>query len=314
MASAAWANPYDLHPWFKMPSLKRKDVSSDEEDAPGFPIRGAAYAPRRSLSPAPSPKRRRCDVLESGMSQLTLLGRAIPPPPAHAASPLQFPPPPLPPQSLHAPSPTILFPDTPTTVAQSTSPLWADEPQVTNLLPTPAALQAPVILPGSVEEPTSPAAPAPAADPDVPDVSMKVPSWYEIEKDRIVITDLEDSEAEDEDDANADADTHQFSISSALLGRLKTPAALHGQVLLAPEPGPSNALVLYRPLPFAGRVGADEDDGPRIEEVPEGDQRGPGTFAAEDAEMPVDDQDEIGYAPVVVDSAVDDEPMDIEML
>ncbi|KAI0829659.1 hypothetical protein BC628DRAFT_1358139, partial [Trametes gibbosa] len=97
MASTAWANPYELHPWFKMPSLKRKDVSSDEEDVPAVPARGASYELRRSLSPAPSPKRRRCDVLESGLSQLTLHGRPIPQSPAHFTPSHPFAPPPAPP-------------------------------------------------------------------------------------------------------------------------------------------------------------------------------------------------------------------------
>ncbi|KAI0334952.1 hypothetical protein GY45DRAFT_1317396 [Cubamyces sp. BRFM 1775] len=236
MTSTAWANPYYLHPWFKMPSLKRKDLSSDEEDASTTPIRAASLEPRRSLSPAPSPKRRRCDVLESGMSQLTLDGRPIPPSPAHFA-PGQFPSATTPAAAFPT-APTVQFPDAP----QPSIPQWTDArlaPNVTQLPITAAPTS--VVLPGSVEEPTSPEAVV-EEDAEVPEVSMKVPSWYEIEKDRtstlppsssppiarrpprptvvdasssgssrssesgdtgIVITDLEDSDSEDSDAAAA---------------------------------------------------------------------------------------------------------------
>ncbi|KAI0633382.1 hypothetical protein C8Q77DRAFT_785042 [Trametes polyzona] len=337
MASAAWANPHALHPWFKMPSLKRKEVSSDEEDAPTTttPIRGPAHASydlRRSLSPTPSPKRRRCDVLESGMSQLTLDGRPIPPSPAHFA-PGQFPPQP---STSTVGAPTVHFPDTPTTTTQPTAPLWADGPQVSPPMPAvDTGAMTPVVLPGSVEEPTSPEAAASTTDTevDVPEVSMKVPSWYEIEKDRIVITDLEDSEAEEEEENDASrrgssstagagaADAPEFTISSALLDRLPKPTAL---AALAPEANPTNALVLYRPLPLPGSSSSDaaadardsrEEDTPRIEEV-----AGEDVLIVEDTEMPVDDEQQIGYSPIAVSpvpAAVDepaDEPMDVEML
>ncbi|OJT13408.1 hypothetical protein TRAPUB_10043 [Trametes pubescens] len=305
-----------------MPSLKRKDASSDEEDAfTTSPVRGASYEPpRRSLSPAPSPKRRRCDVLESGMSQLTLDGRPIPPSPAH---PGQFPPQYSVPAAAGAP--TILFPITPSTSTQSVSSLWADGLQVSPVLPaiTPA-LQTSVVLPGSVEEPTSPEALAPTAmDPDVQDVSMKVPSWYEIEKDRIVITDLEDSDAEDGDgDASKDSSSSgapQFTISSALLDRLPKPSSGLGP--LAPDPNPTNALVLYRPLPLpASSSHEDQDDARDTPRWSENASRIGGVFTEdepimEDTEMPVDD-DQIEFTSVVGSTGepADDEPMDIEML
>ncbi|KAI0675007.1 hypothetical protein C8Q78DRAFT_1066882 [Trametes maxima] len=303
MASAAWSNPYSLHPWFKMPSLKRKDASSDEEDAPiATPIRAASYGTRRSLSPAPSPKRRRCDVLENGMSQLTLDAQFAS---GHAVSLV----------------PSVQFPDTPILSSQTTSPLWMDRqhaPDVTQLSNT--VIPTAVVLPGSVEEPTSPE--ATLEDADVPDVSMKVPSWYEIEKDRIVITDLEDSDQEDNNDpassnnaATASGRDHaaQFTISSALLERLPKP---HRLGPLGPEAGPSNALVLYRPLAPLPAEAREEEDGsqrqtaeeaPRIEEVGQEDTDVP--IACSDQEVPME------LSPIV-QSVGDpaDEPMDIEML
>ncbi|KAI0645402.1 hypothetical protein C8Q79DRAFT_911263 [Trametes meyenii] len=293
-----------------MPSLKRKDASSDEEDAPpATPIRAASYGARRSLSPAPSPKRRRCDVLENGLSQLTLDGRPIPPSSAQFAS-----------GQLHSPFssgrnlvPSVQFPDTPVLASQTAFPLWMDgqhAPDVTQLSST--IIPTAVVLPGSVEEPTSPE--ATLGDANVPDVSMKVPSWYEIEKDRIVITDLEDSDQEDSDDpATSKAAAGQFTISSALLERLPKPHTLGP---LAPEAGPSNALVLYRPLaPLPAEARKEEDDSqrqpvkeaPRIEEVGQEDTDVP--IAGSDQEVPME------FSPIV-QSVGDpaDEPMDIEML
>ncbi|RPD78246.1 hypothetical protein L226DRAFT_531595 [Lentinus tigrinus ALCF2SS1-7] len=277
-----------------MPSHKRKDFS-DEEDAPS-----TLYEPPRSLSPARSPKRRRCDVLETGMSQLTLDGRPITPSATFA-------------------SPTILFPDSPA-VASHPPPLWdAPGPNVTHI---PASAATAVVLPGSVEEPTSPE--TVEEDAEVQDVPMKVPSWYEIEKDRIVITDLEDYDAEDEPDNTPTNPPHgaedlpAFSISSAVLDRLLKPNALGP---LSPEPSPSTALVLYRPLV----VPDESQDGrasPQERRLESGEKEGlsavPG--ALEDALQPMGEEvpmeDTRPCTPMVlepVDEPVD-EPMDIEML
>ncbi|KAL7281283.1 hypothetical protein ACG7TL_004592 [Trametes sanguinea] len=194
MASAAWANPYALHPWFKMPSLKRKDLSSDEEDAPSPPGRAASLEPsRRSLSPGPSPKRRRCDPLESGMSQLTLDGRAVPPSPSPFA-PGQYPFPSTHVNASPAPAPaagtvyppylpTVQLPTTPNPTSAPAAPLWADAPHMPNVTTLPDAGAGAVVLPGSVEEPTSPQTVV-EEEADAPEVKMKVPSWYEVEKDR----------------------------------------------------------------------------------------------------------------------------------
>lgn len=71
----------------------------------------------------------------------------------------------------------------PSPFASTSSPPCADgppSPYVTHIPVKPAAA---VILPGSVEEPASPEAIV-TGNSDVTDVSMKGPSWYEIEKDR----------------------------------------------------------------------------------------------------------------------------------
>ena len=359
-ATATWANPYSLHPWFRMPSQKRKELS-DDEDAPS-----TFYESRRSLSPTPSPKRRRCDVLENGMSQLTLDGRPIPPSATTAS----------------ASYPTVLFPVTP--VASHPPPLWADPSQLSgpNVTHIPTSAAATVVLPGSVEEPTSPK--TVEEDAEVQDVSMKVPSWYEIEKDRtsvsshpsassaststttipssstsgrsrrsstpprtsrrplfrhpprptvvdapdddtgIVITDLEDSDAEDEasnapaQSASGADDLPAFSISSALLDRLPKPHALGP---LAPDPSPSTALVLYRPLVLPDESqGAEAPPGGRRLEGGETEGLGAVPGPLDDVLQPMGEEvpmeDTRPCTPMVLESVDEpvDEPMDIEML
>jgi len=81
---------------------------------------------------------------------------------------------------------------------------------------------------------------------------MKSQSWYEPEKDRIVITDLDDSD--DESDSKSASDI--IDISTALLDRIKN----HRTHTSAPVPLPSTstALVLFRPLTFDPREVVDE--------------------------------------------------------
>ncbi|KAF8210071.1 hypothetical protein K438DRAFT_139015 [Mycena galopus ATCC 62051] len=81
--------------------------------------------------------------------------------------------------------------------------------------------------------------------PDVPEITMKTSSWYEPEPDRIVITDLRSfSDEDDADEASTNASGPQ--ISPALLAHLKRPLAPP-----VPPPPESQALILFRPLPFA---------------------------------------------------------------
>ncbi|KAI0745472.1 hypothetical protein C8Q76DRAFT_789856 [Earliella scabrosa] len=369
MTSTAWANPYQLHPWFRMPSNKRKDLSDDDEESPS-----PFYDSRRSVSPIPSPKRRRCDVLENGMSQLTLDGRSIASSAPYilaSVAPVTI-----------SPSPTIQYPDAPAT-SPPTQLQWTDAsyaPRVTQIPPNAGAT---VVLPGSVEEPTSPE--TVSEDAEVRDVSMKGPSWYEIEKDRtsaslppplfpssaftftpapstststshppshglsvhstrrplfrhplrpprptvadarsdddtgIVITDLEDSDAEDDENTPPRAESAgspdgepAFTISSALLDRLPKPHALGP---LTPEPGPSNALVLYRPLVPLGESSEDTDS--LEKRMPEKENQGDEGLEEEQPmgeEVPMEDTRPC--TPMVLES-VDEpvyEPMDIEML
>jgi len=62
-----------MHPWFRMPSLKRKNAyiySDPDIDSPSYARTNSPPSVHEELLPAP--KRRRCDVLERGLAQLSL--------------------------------------------------------------------------------------------------------------------------------------------------------------------------------------------------------------------------------------------------
>jgi hypothetical protein len=86
---------------------------------------------------------------------------------------------------------------------------------------------------------------------------MKTQSWYEPEKDRIVIIDLDDSDEEASSvDSTPTFDAAGITISSALLDHIKTqqsfPVSLTNDV-------PSTALVLFRPPLIRSREGGDQE-------------------------------------------------------
>ncbi|EMD37435.1 hypothetical protein CERSUDRAFT_114090 [Gelatoporia subvermispora B] len=217
------ASSYQSHPWFRMPSLKRKDHSDDSESSSG------SEHIARSPSP-PRTKRRRCDLLEKGLAQLDL-NAIVERSPASAHGPtislLNTP------LSAATASPaTHSFQGPPPWHASTSSGVYAAQP------PHPT-----VVFPESVEEPTSP------EQAEIQDVRMKIPSWYEIEKDRIVVTDLEDSDTEGSDaDASAEH-LADVTVSPALLQRI----ARHNDLpIYARNPvhaDPSKALVLFRSIP-----------------------------------------------------------------
>ncbi|GJE94882.1 hypothetical protein PsYK624_110580 [Phanerochaete sordida] len=209
MATSSWPYPlYSMHPWFRMPSHKRKSPEFDSSDD-------------ASDVESSAPKRRRCDALENGLAQLSLN-------PALHAAPQSTPP--------FPPFGSYLSSETKDGLPAGLAP----QPPVYdhwNAYTHPSAHYAStVILPGSVEEPTSP-----AAAPDVPEVTMKSRSWYEPEKDRIVIVDLDDSDTDEPTDEPA------VQVNAALLDRLRSHREPDFQADLAP-PDPSKALVLFKPV------------------------------------------------------------------
>lgn len=86
--------------------------------------------------------------------------------------------------------------------------------------------------------------------PPTREVHMHNSSWYEPEKDRIIVTDLDASDSEAEPDTDADADG-SLKLSSALYDALKR-SAIPG--LSLPREQASSALVLFRPSPWSSTL------------------------------------------------------------
>ncbi|PSS37885.1 hypothetical protein PHLCEN_2v353 [Hermanssonia centrifuga] len=215
--------PTYMHPWFRVPSQKRRASEADSSSS-------ASDASDVETCPR-APKRRKCDVLENGIAHLSLntqLNSPIVSSPSVSAYP-------------GTPSYDWSPSDTRSTVGAAAQVSWNSSSAAYN---GPQAV-GPVLRPGSVEEPPAPEVP------DIPEVTMRGQSWYEPEKDRIVVTDLDDSDAEDSPD-----DPFGLSVNSALMDRIKS-----GSAPLAPLPIPdsSKALVLFRPLavPDSSRMALD---------------------------------------------------------
>ncbi|KAJ7045365.1 hypothetical protein C8F04DRAFT_1024950 [Mycena alexandri] len=117
-------------------------------------------------------------------------------------------------------------------------------------------LDAPM-LPIVVEPPSMPR----PTTPSVPEITMKLSSWYEPEPDRIVITDLTSFS---EEDADTDAPDAPTLISPALIERLKRPLASP-----LPAQPPTQALVLFRPLQIPTLTKPTDDAKPQTSDAPD---------------------------------------------
>jgi len=118
----------------------------------------------------------------------------------------------------------------------------------------------PLLRPGSVDEPPSP---------DVDDIQMSTQTWYEPEKDRIIITSLDDDDEYDGDDegqqrqhagTNSIAQGSEFTISPAFLSAINKKLAQ--SVEASPPPADASraqALVLFRPLSTIALPPAEDD-------------------------------------------------------
>ncbi|KZT11098.1 uncharacterized protein LAESUDRAFT_365890 [Laetiporus sulphureus 93-53] len=280
---AAWMRHPDNRLRCYMPSHKRKTFEHDDISA----IARDSHPP-----PAAHAKRRRCDVLEHGLAQLSLEnhvdGRAFP-------SASRFP------QGCSGVTvkDSSFTPLASNNIRQPSG--WAQLPQTSWPTPAPSyptysgVSQQPIVLPGSIEEPTSS-----ESTYELPDVQMKNRSWYEPEKDRIVITDLEGSDTEDSESEIPPKKDGELTVSPALLDRLSK------QAMTLPsdnfqESDTSKALVLFRPL-IVSHVTEPEDD------VRESDKK------KEDIQAAVVDED----VPILdVDDTMDaqaDDAMEIELL
>jgi len=93
-----------------------------------------------------------------------------------------------------------------------------------------------IVLPSAIEEPSA------------PEIKMKSSTWYEPERDRIVVTDL-DASSDEED--GTEPHTSSLSISRSLLKEISSRALSMTEPRI-PRPVPSQALVLFTPLSIMG--------------------------------------------------------------
>jgi len=191
-----------------MPSAKRKHPSSESSSDSN----DEGPSTLRALDDVNPSKRQRLSTLEFGFAHLNIQHNTPLSSEHHTSTPDDF----------------LIELDT-TLGTRSASPMPVDS--------EPSA----ITLPSSIEEPDSPS----SSEPQSADVKMRTQSWYEPEKDRIIITDLDDSS---DDDADSDSvhGAQGIHISSALLQRIKEQPNF---AAVPPARDASHgALVLFRPI------------------------------------------------------------------
>jgi hypothetical protein len=194
MASCYWAQPAQLHPWYKPATLKRKLPAMLPRPEPPFPVDehdsdsrvkrqrritlDQTRSKKRSLpSPPQSPvsesgdqrlsKRQRCTTLELGIEGLSLTPRA----PAAL-------------REYTARQPELV------SAALAHVPDLSQWPEMSSPMPYAYPIPSPspppfTSIPLTVASARLPPTPALIAVPHaVPDVKMRISSWYEPEKDR----------------------------------------------------------------------------------------------------------------------------------
>jgi len=249
----AWAQPAQLHPWFKPATLKRKRSAMFQRLESPSPVDGDDFDSRvkrhrritldqttskkRKLpSPPQSPieesgdpplfKRQRCTTLERSIERLSLTPLAHEPA-AHLPAPFSA-------------GPVLRAPGYPF------FPQWLemDSPALRN---PPACTPKPALM-ANVEP--------------VTDVKMRTSSWYEPEKDRIIITDL-DVSSDDEVDIADDAPKLPRSVLQALL---RGPECDHPRLLELPLVPPQQLSQSLDP-PLSPDYDLAGLSGPQLDEV-----------------------------------------------
>ncbi|KAF8647063.1 hypothetical protein AX16_006898 [Volvariella volvacea WC 439] len=266
-----WAADPISHPWFKLPSMKRKhSAASSPSSSPGSTHSTLGEDPGdpsdTDSAPPPPTKRRRCHVLEKRLADLTL-ENTYASGASNSYSTIPF-------ETLDV-EPEVIHPaDDPQTTPKVHR--GHTQPRYQYTQPTQSALFSEELgfpdntltiseidMNGNGTAPGSPylesmVDPSPySVEEPIPEVKMKTSSWYEPEPDRIVITDL-DSYSDDEDEVETVNDSVNSSsgstleISPALLEhiRSRSKASLDPHLTQPPIPesSPSQALVLFRPL------------------------------------------------------------------
>lgn len=292
--ASTWAASEPLrHPWFTTPSLKRKHSDSSDDDGARDLLLDSDQDTAPTFYPTPPPestglqdsttdgelnnerKRRRCDTIERRMARMYIDTRTGEMMPMNDSEIVECD------QALRAPQLSSVQSTASNLsyayTAGSTSPVSQN-----SILPQYA-----------VEEPASPEFRSDAMfgrsssqhtndEPTITEVRMKgaEPAWYEREKDRIVITDLDEAAAEGEeqkdleDEYKSEAEPHpnasdwadsnaDFSISSVLLDHIKrqsnfpyTPKSQRKET--------DGALVLFKPPPTSFFKGPNADE--KVEE------------------------------------------------
>ncbi|KAH9022561.1 hypothetical protein EDB85DRAFT_1995786 [Lactarius pseudohatsudake] len=273
MVSCYWVQPAQ-HPWFKPKTLKRKSPSMllrsespspvDEDDDPDSRVKRQRLTTltlehtrpqKRKLPPScpQSPieeedtvaKRQRCTALEHGIGRLSL---------THPVQDAAMPTPGVPELATRLPAPVPSVPDF------GFSSSWL--PAAASLPPAAPAVATSFQAPTTLDPATTTAASG-------EDVKMRSSSWYEPEKDRIVVTDL-DASSDDEDGVD-DAPKLPRAVLQALLRGGPDPAArgdVPWMLRAGLLPSPSVPLPLSSPLSpppplklasfFPGSVSSDE--------------------------------------------------------
>ncbi|TFY72926.1 hypothetical protein EVG20_g72 [Dentipellis fragilis] len=253
---STWVHQPAQNPWFKMASLKRRFPSDDLADNDDTPDANLPTS-RSTRAHPPHTKRRRCTTLERGFAGLRLNGNGQ----GNASIPLSI-------EELPVPNPTpppAIFHNAQIPSSQLSQPFAITQSPPSTPMETDSVPGSPLLAPSTivravhVEEPTSPDGVS------VTDFKMHTSSWYEPEKDRIVITDLDGSSSDEEDAPPAKADVN---ISPAVLDHLK---GAGNMVLKPPVPRPippsadNMALVLFKPIgPPGGRPAGGKDEGSPI--------------------------------------------------
>ncbi|KZV68593.1 hypothetical protein PENSPDRAFT_687147 [Peniophora sp. CONT] len=175
------------HPWMRALSRKRTHSSDDtnsDDDAPAVPVQVQRY-PRTATTTPPPPtaharKRFRASGLEGTLAKLSL---TPPPPPAPRLYPHDIP-------DLDASNTSqSAYDDDLDMAVEDESPLGAPPNTHSFAAPLPPngafAGEGDMLRNGAVEEP-------------LPEIRMRATSWYEPTPDRIIVTDLDGSDADDE--------------------------------------------------------------------------------------------------------------------
>ncbi|KAI0300981.1 hypothetical protein B0F90DRAFT_1817280 [Multifurca ochricompacta] len=251
MASCYWTQPSQLHPWFKSATLKRQPSMFPRSESPSpvdeydsdarikrqrritpeqmhskkRKLPSPPQSPTEDISDAQSSKRQRCTTLEHSIEGLSL------------TPPMQMAP--------HAPEFATRLP-TPVSTVLTYAPDFSSSQWLKASPPTPGFILSPpplnsvltpmTVMPASMG--TSMSAPLSVTD-TIMDVKMRSSSWFEPEKDRIVVTDL-DASSDDEADTVDDAPKLPRPVLQALFcGPERWGPLLAGIPLVPSQPSPS---------------------------------------------------------------------------